>query len=228
MSLSGGLGSSVQQSWGMEGPGEASNAPVSLALPAAPAPSASKENGAVLSFRNSMLMSSFGSGMQSHKQLRQRRKALYPYWYFLAYNYLYIMLICITIAGLMTRYVYNDIRGYLFAGSFISLIAEIAVLRSYATVKPWRQHPSKLLINRTVSNIMLSATTIGNAIRAIRSGSDSSETSSACGALSFWTEFAFFAGECWFFVVSLDLILSINNPFMSFRENFRKYSVSVY
>jgi hypothetical protein len=26
----------------------------------------------------------------------------------------------------------------------------------------------------------------------------------------------------------LDLILSINNPFMSFRENFRKYSVSVY
>jgi hypothetical protein len=28
--------------------------------------------------------------------------------------------------------------------------------------------------------------------------------------------------------VSVDLVLSINNPFMSFRENFRKYSVSFY
>lgn len=184
--------------------------------------------GAVVSFRNSLLASFSARGLSESQILsRKYRKAQYPYWYFLAFNYQYIVVIWMAVAGLITRYVYNDVRGYLLAGSIISLLAEFAVLRSYMMVKPWRQHPSKLLINRTVSNIILSATTAANAIRAAHLDDLSSENSSACGSLSFWTEFAFFAGECWFFVVSLDLILSISNPFMSFKENYAKYRVSM-
>lgn len=54
---------------------------------------------------------------------------------------------------------------------------------------------------------------------------DENSGSAWCVTLSFFTQLAFFAGECWLLVISMDLVVSLSNPFSSIHGNLNKYKV---
>jgi hypothetical protein len=102
------------------------------------------------------------------------------------------------------------------------------VIVSYVQLTSWRKHPSRLLLYRVFTNVLFSVVQTVNAIVSYyRTNTDDFENDGSCIVLSYLTQFSFFAGECWLFVISFDLVISLSNPFTSIHENLKKYRVNV-
>lgn len=57
---------------------------------------------------------------------------------------------------------------------------------------------------------------------------DSCQGSSTSAVLAFISQFSLVGAELWFFIISYDLRLSYTNPFASFKENKRRYTMFVF
>ena len=158
-----------------------------------------------------------------------RRKKHDPatFWVMFTYRYPAIVTLSVLIVFLICHFEYNSFTSYLLAGGIMSLVAESLVIFSYLRFPTWRKHPSKLLVYRTWSNVVLSAVTVANAIRAQNQG-DNGADNAECVSLSFITQLSFFAGECWLLMITVDLVVSLTNPFTSIDKNLKKYRVSNY
>eukprot|EP00603_Paraphysomonas_imperforata_P011470 CAMPEP_0114462732 /NCGR_PEP_ID=MMETSP0104-20121206/6983_1 /TAXON_ID=37642 ORGANISM="Paraphysomonas imperforata, Strain PA2" /NCGR_SAMPLE_ID=MMETSP0104 /ASSEMBLY_ACC=CAM_ASM_000202 /LENGTH=801 /DNA_ID=CAMNT_0001635625 /DNA_START=425 /DNA_END=2831 /DNA_ORIENTATION=- len=53
-------------------------------------------------------------------------------------------------------------------------------------------------------------------------------SSDQCQLLSVLMQFSYFTGECWLLTISVDLILSLTNPFSSYKLNLRRYHIVVW
>ena len=153
-------------------------------------------------------------------------------WNQLAYYFPLLAIPAIIIGFIICRYAFNYLAGYIFAGSVLSLLSEFLIIGSYVQLKSWRKHPSRLLLYHSFTNAALAIVTILNALRAggsDRDGArDDNPDSRWCMTLSFFTQLSFFAGECWLFVVSIDLVTSLSNPFSSLHGNLLKYKFFVW
>ncbi len=156
-----------------------------------------------------------------------RKKKLDPatFWVMFTYRYPALVTLSVLIAFFICRFAYNSFTSYLLAGGIMSLVAESLVIFSYLRFPTWRKHPSKLLLYRTWSNVILSTVTVANTIRAQSQG-ENGDDNAECVALSFVTQLSFFAGECWLLMITVDLVVSLTNPFTSIDKNLKKYRVS--
>ena len=158
------------------------------------------------------------------KSSKSKKKNDLFYWSLFTYRYPQLVAVSVTVAFILCRYYFHYFSSYLLAGSYLSLTAEFFVVLSYIRLKNWRRHPSQMLFYRTLANVGLSIVTIANATRALNATSDSDKID--CRTISFFTQLSFFAGECWLFMISTDLIISLTNPFTSIKKNVQKYIVS--
>lgn len=115
-----------------------------------------------------------------------------------------------------------DSSGFLFSGSLLSMFFCSCVICSYVHIVPWRKHPSPLIFYRSCSHCLFSLTLMINAYATY--GSDTGQ----CKLLSVLVQFSYFTGECWLLTISIDLILSLTNPFSSYKNNLRRYHCVVW
>ena len=117
---------------------------------------------------------------------------------------------------------YNKIKNYLFFGGLLSCIMSSFILLSYYQIIPWRKHPSPLIYYRSLSHFFFSI------IIMINSFSNAWDNPYFCSILSFLTQFTFFTGESWLLIITIDLFLSLTNPFTSYTSNLYKYHLIIW
>lgn len=144
------------------------------------------------------------------------------YWYYFRAIFPYIAPISAVVMYIIPLTTYNSLGGFLFCGSLLSMVMCLLSILSYIQIVPWRKHPSPLIFYRTCVHLVFSISIMVNAL------SSREEYSSSCIALSFLTQFTFFTGECWLLTIAVDLILSLSNPFTSFKSNVTKYHAVVW
>lgn len=116
----------------------------------------------------------------------------------------------------------SDTSAFLFSGGLLSLFFCSCVLCSYVHIVPWRRHPSPLIFFRSCSHCLFSLVLMINAYTSYGRRSDQ------CQLLSVLVQFSYFTGECWLLTISVDLILSLTNPFSSYKTNLRRYHAVVW
>lgn len=148
------------------------------------------------------------------------------FWYFFRMWYPAIALVALGLMYLIPALTSGDnISAYMLYGGVLSSVFCICVMLSYKHVVPWRKHPSPLIFHRTIAHFLFSLILIFSS-SLIRGDSD--DSSDACVAISFLTQFSFFAGECWLWTISIDLLRSLTNPFTSYKSNLRTYHIIVW
>ena len=144
------------------------------------------------------------------------------FWFYFRLVFPYMSII-LSILLFSIPYLANaDVSGFLFSGCILSLCFGGSVLCSYVHIVPWRRHPSPLIFYRSCSHCLFSLVLMINAYASYN------HTSNECKLLSFLVQFSFFTGECWLMTISVDLILSLTNPFASYKSNLRRYHVVVW
>lgn len=130
--------------------------------------------------------------------------------------------------------------GYLFYGSLLSFVSCSLVVMSYYHIVPWRRHPSSLMLQVSITSLIVSllllCTThpLGpdfsrfNSNGLYSDGIDSRAHSGPCQTMSFLAQLALLAREMWVFSLSLDLVTSITNPFASYQANLRRYHLIIW
>lgn len=137
----------------------------------------------------------------------------------------------------------ND-DGFAFYGSLLSLVSCSLVVLSYIHVVPWRRHPSSLMLQISITSLIVSLIVI---IKAFPSGkgwlhfnqgglnlidangySSEGDHTTPCQVMSFFIQLALLAREMWVFSLSMDLVTSITNPFASYRASVRKYHTVIW
>lgn len=137
----------------------------------------------------------------------------------------------------------ND-DGFAFYGSLLSLASCGMVVLSYLNVLPWRRHPSSLMLQISITSIIISLVVVIQAfpsgkywthfndggLNLIGSDNYASDVnhSSPCQAMSFFVQLALMAREMWVFSLSMDLVTSITNPFASYRASVQKYHTVIW
>jgi hypothetical protein len=160
------------------------------------------------------------------------------FWYGFRRLWPIMFLISTVIMFVIPYYLLNDINGYLVCGGALSIVSCIAVVISYQHILPWRRHPSSLILHRTLASLLLSILVFSFSLNRLIYKNLDSETSqttmiitecddrdhtSLCKATSFLVELSFLAGEFWSFTLSVDLFLSLRNPFTSYTKNMSRY-----
>lgn len=115
--------------------------------------------------------------------------------------------------------VYNNVEGNLVLGSILSLFMGSAVIISYVMIIPWRKHPSSLILNRALCNVIFSLIAIAEGI---------STNDASCSNFAIATQLTVLAGEGWLTTIALDLMYSLTNPFISYKSNMKKYQGLVF
>lgn len=105
-----------------------------------------------------------GGNEISSTTLKKQKSALLR-WNKWAVYFPYVAIPAVVVGFIICRFAFNDLASYLFVGSVLSLIAEGFVIASYAQLKSWRKHPSRLLLYHSFSNVIFSIATIANALR---------------------------------------------------------------
>lgn len=133
------------------------------------------------------------------------------------------------IAGLY----YNTVEAYLFYGACLSAAFSTTVLLSYWSMPRWRRHPAPIIIQRTMTNFAFSIIVIANFVMKgghwINQDDDSTFASgNTCLYMSYLIQFSVIAGECWMLMVSIDLVYSLTNPFISYQSYLTRYHAFVW
>lgn len=158
------------------------------------------------------------AAMHSINQVKTMYRGATFWYYFRVYlPYCYPALFLLFM--ILSFTVYNDIEGNLVLGSVLSLFMGVAVVVSYIMIVPWRKHPSSLILNRTLSNILFSIIIISEAI---------STSDARCSSYAVFTHLTILSGEGWLTTIALDLMYSLTNPFISYKSNLRKYQTVVF
>ena len=103
----------------------------------------------------------------------------------------------------------------------LSLAWTLLVLMSYKHIVPWRRHPSYLLLQRSVNSLVFTIVILAKELSVTNSTCDAQYKA---GVL----QFSLLAGELWMAALSLDLYLSLTDPFLGYATNQRRYTVGVY
>ncbi|ETV99791.1 hypothetical protein, variant [Aphanomyces invadans] len=133
----------------------------------------------------------------------------------------------ITIGTFITAYLVTDIEGHeinpgLVMGSAQTFVTSCVVIITFHGVHAFQRHPNPLLYYRAIMDLILSIRFLFDPLW-IYWGIYQVDNVASCRYLSAITEFLFLSADAWFFVLTLDLYLSLNNPFTSVKRNRRIY-----
>ena len=144
------------------------------------------------------------------------------FWFYFRLGFPYFSSILAILLYLIPFLANADASGYLFSGSALSMFFNLCVIFSFVHIVPWRKHPSPLIFYRSCSHCLFSFILMINAYVTYDSHS------AQCKFLSVMIQFSYFTGECWLLTISVDLILSLTNPFSSYKNNLRRYHAVVW
>jgi hypothetical protein len=166
------------------------------------------------------------------------------FWFYFRVYLPFIALVAFLLMFLVPLFIADNDDGYAFFGSLLSLVSSGFVVLSFYHVVPWRRHPSSLMLQISITSIVVSLVVIINAFPGGKYfsdfndgglnliGSDAyasrSNRSAGCQTMSFFVQLALLAREMWVFSLSLDLVTSITNPFSSYRASLRKYHTCIW
>lgn len=166
-------------------------------------------------------------------RLKRQGKSQFPaavFWFYFRANFKVISISSFATALIASwlLFYYADLgpntNVFLLCGGVLSLASTALVIMSYIHIKPWRRHPSALILFRTLSNFGFSIILVINSLDFGFEGKyDTYCNSAGCTALAFFTQAALFAGEFWFMTLSIDLLISLTNPFSSYQVNLSIY-----
>jgi len=144
------------------------------------------------------------------------------YWFYFRLWFPYFSVILAVLLYVIPYMMGRGTAAFLFSGGLLSLFFCACVLCSYIHIIPWQRHPSPLIFYRSCSHCLFSLILMINAYTSYGRSSDQ------CQLLSVLMQFSYFTGECWLLTISVDLILSLTNPFSSYKLNLRRYHIVVW
>ena len=166
------------------------------------------------------------------------------FWFYFRLYLPFIALVAFILMFLIPLFIADNDDGFAFYGSLLSLVSCSLVVLSFFHVVPWRRHPSSLMLQISITSIIVSLIVLiqsfpsgkyfnhfdPGGLNLIGSTSYSSESdhSPACQTMSFFIQLALLAREMWVFSLSMDLVTSITNPFASYRANLQKYHTIIW
>lgn len=143
---------------------------------------------------------------------------------------------------LIPYFLFDHSDGYIFVGSILSVLFCALSLLSYWQIRPWRRHPSILIIMICFISTLISAILLYNAaphggdreidksdVNVIEDSTYSaSDRTATCVSMSFFIQLTLLAREGWILTLSLDLLTSITNPFASYKSNLKQYHIYIW
>ena len=120
----------------------------------------------------------------------------------------------------------NTADGMLLYGGCLSLASTLLVLLSYKHIRAWRRHPSYLLLQRVINSLVFTLVIVAKELATIDPAPTPAPTCAPyqAGIL----QFSLLAGELWILALSVDLFLTLTDPFLSFASNQKTATVYVY
>uniref|UniRef100_M4B1J9 PIPK domain-containing protein n=1 Tax=Hyaloperonospora arabidopsidis (strain Emoy2) TaxID=559515 RepID=M4B1J9_HYAAE len=133
---------------------------------------------------------------------------------------------------------YDNLSPGLIWGGVLSIFSVFFVILSYASVPSYRQHPNPLVFWRTIADavfvlqllaqqfvrcLFFDCVPLCSSTNLQCGCSTASTASSTCDLFAGLFEFTLLASECWFFCMTLNLLLSLTNPFTDFKRNTRMF-----
>lgn len=133
---------------------------------------------------------------------------------------------------------YENLSPGLVWGAILSMVSVLFVILSYVSVPSYRQHPNPLVFWRTIADAFfvfqlltqqfvrclfydcLPLCSDTNTQCGCAPGADAGST---CDVFAGLFEFSLIAAECWFLCMTLNLLLSLTNPFTDFKRNTRLF-----
>ncbi|OQR86822.1 phosphatidylinositol-4-phosphate-5-kinase (Pi-PIPK-D2) [Achlya hypogyna] len=138
-----------------------------------------------------------------------------------------VIVATVAIAFSVTEFDGHEINPGLVMGAAQTFLTNSIVIVTFHGVHSFQRHPNPLLYYRAVMDLLLSLRFLLDPLWIHWGFYDPNEPKS-CRYLSSATEFLFIAADAWFFMLALDLMLSLNNPFGSVKHNRRRYIIGVY
>lgn len=135
---------------------------------------------------------------------------------------------------------YANLSPGLIWGAVLSSFSVFFVILSYASVPGYRQHPNPLVFWRTIADaffvlqlltqqftrcLFYDCTSLCNDNNPQCGCSRAAGAGPACDVFAGLFQFSLIVAECWFFCMTLDLLLSLTNPFTDFQRNTRVFHV---
>eukprot|EP00753_Platysulcus_tardus_P018111 PLAT6720.1.p1 GENE.PLAT6720.1~~PLAT6720.1.p1 ORF type:complete len:725 (+),score=331.91 PLAT6720.1:15-2189(+) len=110
----------------------------------------------------------------------------------------------------------------LAVGASLSIASCLVVIYTYIKYKSLRRHPSSLLFYRAIFDLIFAVAFIEVLLPSI-------DCSSTLGVIvTFLTQMTGLGSEIWYLLMSVDLLLSITNPFTNYKSNRRLYTASAF
>lgn len=166
------------------------------------------------------------------------------FWFYFRIYLPFIALVTFVAFFLIPYFLADDDDGFAFFGSLLSLVSCLMVVLSYVHVLPWRRHPSSLMLQISITSIIVSVIVLvesfpsGKYLTNFNPGglniigsedyNSDFDHSTTCQAMSFFVQMALLAREMWVFSLSMDLVTSITNPFSSYRASVQKYHTLIW
>ncbi|DAZ96107.1 TPA: hypothetical protein N0F65_000655 [Lagenidium giganteum] len=135
---------------------------------------------------------------------------------------------------------YERLSTGLVWGAILSIFSVFFVIISYVSVPSYRQHPNPLVFWRTIADAFFVLQLLAQQfVRCLFFNCDPlcSDSTPQCGCSTVdgsgatcdvfagLFEFSLIAAECWFLCMTLNLLLSLTNPFTDFKRNTRMFHV---
>ncbi|TYZ65510.1 hypothetical protein PybrP1_008969 [[Pythium] brassicae (nom. inval.)] len=135
---------------------------------------------------------------------------------------------------------YANLSPGLIWGAVLSSFSVFFVILSYASVPGYRQHPNPLVFWRTIADaffvlqlltqqfarcLFYDCTSLCNDRNPQCGCSRQDGAGPACDVFAGLFQFSLIAAECWFFCMTLNLLVSLTNPFTDFKRNTRVFHV---
>ena len=118
----------------------------------------------------------------------------------------------------------DGVRWWLLTGCLLSTGSTGLVIISYIRYPMFRAHPAPLIFFRSVVDILLAVRLLFRVAGVI----DTRDGDSVCRLTSGITQLLMLSSESWFAVISVDLLLTLTNPFTNYSFNMKRYHVFVW
>ncbi|KAJ0399198.1 hypothetical protein ATCC90586_000040 [Pythium insidiosum] len=135
---------------------------------------------------------------------------------------------------------YENLSPGVIWGAVLSMCSVVFVILSYASVPSYRQHPNPLMFWRTIADaffviqllaqqfvrcLFYDCKPLCNSKNTQCGCSWEPNAGATCDVFAGLFEFSLIAAEAWFFCMTLNLLLSLTNPFTDFKRNTRLFHV---
>ncbi|CAK4084430.1 unnamed protein product [Aphanomyces euteiches] len=138
-----------------------------------------------------------------------------------------VTVVTLIFALLITRIEGHELNAGLVMGAGQTFITSCVVIVTYHGIHAYQRHPNPLLYYRAIMDLLLSIRFLFDPLW-LHWGFYTVGEYLSCRYLSAVTEFLFISADAWFFMLTLDLYLSLNNPFTSVKRNRQLYVRFVY